>query len=61
MDLRGEAGRSGQVLHGVKPDVVVEISVDNSTDSTGRWRHIARYQRLRTDLTPDEVPRISRA
>ncbi|MGI5205467.1 ATP-dependent DNA ligase [Spirillospora sp. CA-108201] len=40
----------------VTPDTVVEISVDAAMEH-GRWRHAARFVRLRPDLTPDDVPR----
>lgn len=41
-------------VHLVEPAVVVEVSVDGSTDR-GRWRHPVRVVRVRTDLLPDEV------
>jgi ATP-dependent DNA ligase len=39
----------------VVPNLVAEISVDAAVEH-GRWRHSARYLRLRHDLTPDDVP-----
>ncbi|TDD97714.1 ATP-dependent DNA ligase [Actinomadura rubrisoli] len=39
----------------VEPTVVVEIAVDAAAEH-GRWRHAARYVRLRTDLAPEDVP-----
>ncbi|WP_329521084.1 ATP-dependent DNA ligase [Spirillospora sp. NBC_01491] len=39
----------------VVPDLVAEISVDAASER-GRWRHTARYVRLRTDLAPADVP-----
>ncbi|MEL5957117.1 hypothetical protein AADR41_20470 [Streptomyces sp. CLV115] len=39
----------------VRPDVVVEVAVDTSTDRSGRWRHPVRMHRVRTDLTPADV------
>ncbi|GAA2069657.1 ATP-dependent DNA ligase [Actinomadura alba] len=39
----------------VRPDVVVEVSVDLAIDR-GRLRHPARFHRLRSDLRPDDVP-----
>jgi hypothetical protein len=41
----------------VRPDTVAEISVDVATEQ-GRWRHPARYRRLRPDLVPDDVPTV---
>ncbi|MFD5572784.1 ATP dependent DNA ligase [Streptomyces cadmiisoli] len=40
----------------VKPDLVVEVGVDVARDGAGRWRHPARWHRIRPDLTPDETP-----
>lgn len=39
----------------VRPDVVVEISIDIAIDRA-RLRHPARFHRLRPDLAPGEVP-----
>ncbi|MFJ6797346.1 ATP-dependent DNA ligase [Streptomyces sp. NPDC091268] len=39
----------------VPPDLVAELQGDNAIDR-GRWRHPVRLMRLRTDVTPDEVP-----
>ncbi|MEV4001250.1 ATP-dependent DNA ligase [Actinomadura sp. NPDC049753] len=39
----------------VAPDTVAEISVDAAVEH-GRWRHAARFLRLRHDLTPGDVP-----
>lgn len=39
----------------VRPEVVAEIRVDVAAQA-GRWRHGLRYLRLRTDLTPADVP-----
>ncbi|WP_406485990.1 hypothetical protein [Streptomyces phaeochromogenes] len=49
--LAGTAGRSA-----VEPVVVAEIAVDVSLDAAGRWRHPVRLVRVRSDLTPDDVP-----
>jgi hypothetical protein len=35
--------------------VVVEVRVDVAAER-GRWRHPARYLRLRPDLAPADVP-----
>ncbi|AWB91103.1 ATP-dependent DNA ligase [Aeromicrobium chenweiae] len=40
----------------VAPTLVVEVSVDSSTDR-GRWRHPARLVRPRPDLSLGEIPR----
>ncbi|OQD57934.1 ATP-dependent DNA ligase [Streptomyces phaeoluteigriseus] len=40
----------------VQPDVVVEVSGDLARDAAGRWRHPVRWQRVRTDLQPADVP-----
>ncbi|MGW2307531.1 ATP-dependent DNA ligase [Actinomadura luteofluorescens] len=40
----------------VAPATVAEISVDAAVEH-GRWRHSARFLRLRRDLTPGDVPR----
>ncbi|PWV44580.1 ATP-dependent DNA ligase [Nocardiopsis sp. L17-MgMaSL7] len=39
----------------VVPEVVVEVSPD-SAEVAGRWRHVVRYVRTRTDLRPGDVP-----
>lgn len=39
----------------VTPNTVVEISVDAAVEH-GRWRHAARFVRLRPDLAPEDVP-----
>ncbi|WP_208430700.1 MULTISPECIES: ATP-dependent DNA ligase [Aeromicrobium] len=41
----------------VEPTLVVEVSVDSSTDR-GRWRHPARLVRARPDLNVAEVPSV---
>ena len=41
----------------VQPDLVVEVGVDVARDNAGRWRHPARWHRLRPDLTADDTPR----
>ncbi|MFJ8802771.1 ATP-dependent DNA ligase [Streptomyces sp. NPDC102487] len=43
----------------VQPDVVGEVGVDIARDSTGHWRHPARWHRHRTDLSPSDVPRVT--
>jgi ATP-dependent DNA ligase len=39
----------------VIPNVVVEVLVD-AAQGAGRWRHLAGFARLRTDLRPEDVP-----
>jgi hypothetical protein len=39
----------------VAPTTVVELDVDTSFEQD-RWRHAARYVRLRADLHPGDVP-----
>jgi ATP-dependent DNA ligase len=38
----------------VRPDLVVEVSADLALDGL-RWRHPARFVRLRADLQPDDL------
>jgi hypothetical protein len=38
----------------VRPDLIVEVSADLALDGL-RWRHPARFVRLRTDLHPDDL------
>ncbi|MFA1544394.1 ATP-dependent DNA ligase [Actinomadura monticuli] len=38
-----------------EPEAVVEFSGDAAVEG-GRWRHAVRYVRLRTDLSPAQVP-----
>nr|WP_318199165.1 ATP-dependent DNA ligase [Streptomyces sp. SCL15-4] len=40
----------------VVPDLVVEVGVDVARDGAGRWRHPARWHRMRPDLSPADVP-----
>ncbi|WP_329374895.1 ATP-dependent DNA ligase [Streptomyces sp. NBC_01483] len=40
----------------VEPGLVVEVGVDVARDASGRWRHPARWHRVRADLSPDDVP-----
>lgn len=49
---------STETLNGqlVEPSVVVEVSVDISLDAGGRWRHPVRVERIRVDLTNNDVP-----
>ncbi|MFE9024598.1 ATP-dependent DNA ligase [Streptomyces sp. NPDC007808] len=41
----------------VEPELVVEVGVDVARDSSGRWRHPARWHRARPDLSPADIPR----
>ncbi|WP_405623795.1 ATP-dependent DNA ligase [Streptomyces sp. NBC_00076] len=43
----------------VEPELVVEVGVDVARDSSGRWRHPARWHRARPDLSPADVPRLT--
>ncbi|MEW2258267.1 ATP-dependent DNA ligase [Streptomyces sp. NPDC047869] len=43
----------------VNPDLVVEVGVDTARDAAGRWRHPARFHRLRPDLQPGDVERLT--
>lgn len=40
----------------VVPELVVEARVDAATIGGSRWRHGARYVRMRPDLTSDDAP-----
>jgi len=51
-----DSKRTPAVFVRVVPEVVVEVRVDVAAIG-GRWRHGLRYQRLRTDVEPDAVPR----
>ncbi|MGW5658495.1 ATP-dependent DNA ligase [Streptomyces sp. NPDC003758] len=42
----------------VQPDLVVEVDVDAARDSVGGWRHPARWQRTRPDLSPGDIARF---
>jgi ATP-dependent DNA ligase len=48
-------GRDPQLYVKVRPLVVVEVTVDVAVDG-GRWRHSARFVRIRHDLDPKDVP-----
>jgi hypothetical protein len=39
----------------VQPKLVVEVGVDVARDSAGRWRHPARWHRVRLDVSPGDV------
>ena len=39
----------------VRPELVVEVGVDIARDAVGRWRHPARWLRVRTDLSSADV------
>ncbi|WP_257234152.1 ATP-dependent DNA ligase [Streptomyces sp. JV178] len=40
----------------VEPELVVEVGVDLARDASGRWRHPARWHRIRADVDVQEVP-----
>ena len=48
-------GRDPQLYLKVSPLVVVEVMVDVAVEG-GRWRHSARFVRLRGDLRPSDLP-----
>jgi len=48
-------GHERQTYTQLAPDVVVEVAPDTA-QASGRWRHLIRYVRMRTDLAPDDVP-----
>lgn len=43
----------------VRPELVVEVSVDIARDASGRWRHPVRLHRARPDLHPTDLPRLA--
>ncbi|RFU41444.1 ATP-dependent DNA ligase [Actinomadura logoneensis] len=45
------------LYHRIRPDLVVEVSVDVATERDRRWRHLARLLDVRGDLDPADVPR----
>ncbi|MFI5477021.1 ATP-dependent DNA ligase [Streptomyces cacaoi] len=38
------------------PELVVEVGVDVARDVAGRWRHPARWHRMRLDLSLADTP-----
>ncbi|MFK0238621.1 ATP-dependent DNA ligase [Streptomyces vinaceus] len=42
----------------VRPELVAEISADRAIDHGGVFRHPLRFQRLRLDVSVDDVPRF---
>ncbi|MEU0287456.1 ATP-dependent DNA ligase [Streptomyces sp. NPDC006147] len=42
----------------VDPQLVVEVGVDVARDGAGRWRHPARWHRIRPELSPTDTPRF---
>ncbi|MFI9152635.1 hypothetical protein [Streptomyces sp. NPDC053367] len=40
----------------VEPELVVEVGFDVARDACGRWRHPARWHRVRPGLSPADVP-----
>ncbi|MFJ8215045.1 hypothetical protein [Streptomyces sp. NPDC096033] len=40
----------------VRPETVADISADRAVDRGGVYRHPVRFQRLRLDVTVDDVP-----
>jgi hypothetical protein len=59
--LGGLAGpRPPTTVVRVEPTVVVEVSVDTAFER-GRWRHIARFVRIRADIEPGGITIVSLA
>ncbi|MFG2638890.1 ATP-dependent DNA ligase [Streptomyces sp. NPDC048362] len=44
----------------VAPDLVVEVGIDVARDAGGRWRHPARFHRIRAELHPMHVPKLGK-
>ncbi|WP_435813586.1 ATP-dependent DNA ligase [Streptomyces sp. NBC_01310] len=42
----------------VRPGLVAEVSADRAIDRGGVYRHPLRFQRLRLDVTTEDVPRL---
>jgi len=42
----------------VVPELVVEVDADLARDGAGRWRHPARWHRMRPELVPADTPRF---
>ena len=42
----------------VRPGLVAEVSADRAVDRGGVYRHPLRFQRLRLDVTTEDVPRF---
>ncbi|MGI5414003.1 ATP-dependent DNA ligase [Streptomyces chartreusis] len=42
----------------VRPDLAVEVGADVARDSAGRWRHPARWRRIRAEMHPMQVPKF---
>ncbi|MFF9819421.1 ATP-dependent DNA ligase [Streptomyces sp. NPDC014006] len=42
----------------VVPELVVEVGVDVARDRAGRWRHAARWHRIRAEMHPMQVPKF---
>nr|WP_308699027.1 hypothetical protein [Streptomyces avermitilis] len=43
----------------VEPELVAEVGVDVARDTSGRWRHPARWHRARPDLSPADIPHLT--
>jgi hypothetical protein len=52
----GRASRKTLDVTLVEPELVVEVGVDVARDTSGRWRHAARWHRARPDLSPADSP-----
>ncbi len=55
---RFSPGRDRVTLTKVEPTLIIEVAADSARQDTG-WRHALRYLRLRTDLTPKDLPGAS--
>ncbi len=53
---RFSPGRDRVTLTKVEPTLIIEVAADSARQDTG-WRHALPYLRLRTDLTPKDLPR----
>jgi hypothetical protein len=42
----------------VRPELVVEVGVDVARDTAGRWRHAARWHRIRAGMHPTQVTKL---
>jgi ATP-dependent DNA ligase len=58
----GRWAKSGQTvaLTKVEPSIVVEVAADAALQA-GQWRHGLRFVRIRPDLRPTDVPRVTPA
>jgi hypothetical protein len=55
----GQAGSEPVAHTPVDPAVVVEVEVDTAAGESGRFRHGARYLRIRAELHPTDLSSLS--